>query len=466
MTEQTMEAMPPDTGDQPAREERSVGTAYLAMIGFPVGAHRWYLGHTTAGILYVVTFVLLALARFAFRERVEADFAPIWTVAVALVVAQLILDAIAIPRWVRRDPEAPLPAPLLILLAVLATIFVLPLLLDALGAVFTAVFGRERVGRQVAMMVIAILGVPLVLWGYVVMVEHMLRHLTEVWQRRVRPWLWLAPGLFFLYTFLVYPTYGTIRRSLYDRAGDTFVGLENYEWFFNSPNTLIALRNNVLWLVFFTGISVVVGLIVATLFDRVRYENFAKTVVFVPMAISFVAASVVWRFMYVWNPPNANQTGTLNAIIVALGGEPVDFISTRSINNFALIMVACWVWVGFCMVILSAGIKSIDRELLEAARVDGATEWQVFRRIQLPLLAPTIAVVTTTMLIFALKTFDIVYAMTNGNYDTNVIALEMWSQFSFNQYGRASAVAVVLLAAIVPVMAYNIRQFRRQEEVR
>jgi len=229
---------------------------------------------------------------------------------------------------------------------------------------------------------------------------------------------------------------------------------------------LIALRNNVLWLVFFTGISVVVGLIVATLFDRVRYENFAKTVVFVPMAISFVAASVVWRFMYVWNPPNANQTGTLNAIIVALGGEPVDFISTRSINNFALIMVACWVWVGFCMVILSAGIKSIDRELLEAARVDGATEWQVFRRIQLPLLAPTIAVVTTTMLIFALKTFDIVYAMTNGNYDTNVIALEMWSQFSFNQYGRASAVAVVLLAAIVPVMAYNIRQFRRQEEVR
>src|SRR5690606_14758290 len=134
--------------------------------------------------------------------------------------------------------------------------------------------------------------------------------------------------------------------------------------------------------------------------------------------------------------PNANQTGTLNAIIVALGGEPVDFISTRSINNFALIMVACWVWVGFCMVILSAGIKSIDRELLEAARVDGATEWQVFRRIQLPLLAPTIAVVTTTMLIYALKTFDIVYAMTNGNYDTHVTALEMWSQFSFNQYGR------------------------------
>ncbi|MFO7300230.1 MAG: sugar ABC transporter permease [Actinomycetes bacterium] len=454
----------------PGPQERRAGTAYLAMLGFPVGAHRWYLGHTLAGVLYVVTFALLAIARFALRERVEQDFAPIWTVAVGLVVAQLVLDAIAIPRWARKPSrDVPLPAPLILLLGVLATIFLLPFLLDVLGSAFSGIFGgNTRVGRQVAMMIIAIIGVPLVLVGYIVLMEHTLRHFTDVAQRRIRPWLWLLPALFFLYTFLVYPTYGTIRRSLYNRAGDTFIGLENYRWFFESPNTLTALRNNVLWLVFFTVISVIGGLLVATLFDRVRYENFAKTIVFVPMAISFVAASVVWRFMYVWNPnlPGSKQTGTLNAIIVALGGEPIDFISTRGINNFALIAVACWIWVGFCMVILSAGIKSIDRELLEAARVDGATEWQVFRRIMLPLLAPTIAVVTTTMLIFALKTFDIVYAMTNGNFDTNVIALEMWNQFSYAEYGRASAVAVVLLAAIVPVMAYNIRSFRRQEEVR
>jgi alpha-glucoside transport system permease protein len=149
-----------------------------------------------------------------------------------------------------------------------------------------------------------------------------------------------------------------------------------------------------------------------------------------------------------------------------LEAQPVDFLTTRSINNFALILVASWVWVGFSMVILSAGIKAIDNDLLEAARVDGASEWQVFRRIMIPLLAPTLAVVTTTMIIFALKTFDIVYTMTSGNYDTQVIAVEMWQQFSFNQYGRASAVAVVLLLVIIPVMAYNIKQFRSQEEIR
>ncbi len=460
-----------ETGTETATTEtapgRKAGTAYLAMLGFPVGAHRWYLGHFVAGGIYVATFGLLALARFAFRETVEASFAPVWTIAIVLVAFQLILDAIAIPRWTRRTEEGvPLPGPMLLLLATLVTIFLLPVILDGLGSFFAGIFDNDRLGRQIAMVIVALLGVPAVLVGYIVLVEHTVLHFSEVWQHRLRPWLWLAPALLFLFTFLVYPTYGTIRRSLYDQAGDTYVGFENYSWFFNSPETLIALRNNVLWLVFFTAITVIFGLIVATLVDRVRYESFAKTIVFVPMAISFVAASVVWRFMYVWNLPGTPQTGTLNALIVAFGGDPVNFLTTRSINNLALIVVGAWVWVGFSMVILSAGIKSIDRELMEAARVDGASEWQVFRRIMLPLLAPTLAVVTTTMIIFALKTFDIVYAMTSGNYDTNVIALEMWNQFSFNQYGRASAVAVVLLLAIVPVMAYNIKQFRRQEEVR
>lgn len=467
MTEDTLEELEPELAEDPGSGGTKVGTAYLAMLGFPVGAHRWYLGHVLAGASYLLTFGLLALARFVFREQVEESFAPIWTVAIVLVAVQLVLDAIAIPRWVRQsDDSVPLPGPLLLLLGTLVTIFVLPLLLSGLGDLLSSLFGSQRIGSQVAMVIIALAGVPAVLVAYIVLVEHTVRHFSENGQRRVRPWLWLAPALLFLYTFLVYPTYGTIRRSLYDQSGDVWIGLDNYEWFFNSPDTLLALRNNILWLIFFTAASVILGLIVATLVDRVRYESFAKTIVFVPMAISFVAASVVWRFMYVWNLPGTPQTGTLNAIIVALGGEPVNFLTTRPWNNFALIVVASWVWVGFCMVILSAGIKSIDRELMEAARVDGASEWQVFRRIMLPLLAPTLAVVTTTMLIFALKTFDIVYAMTSGNFDTNVIALEMWNQFSFNQYGRASAVAVVLLAAIIPVMAYNIRQFRRQEEIR
>lgn len=462
MTETGTEAGTTDTAPG-----RKASTAFLAMLGFPVGAHRWYLGHFTAGAIYAATFGLLALARFAFRDRVEESFAPIWTIAVVLVVLQLILDAIAIPRWTRKtDQPVPLPGPMLLLLASVVTIFLLPLVLDGLGGFFATIFDNDRLGRQIAMVIVALVGVPAVLIGYIQVVEHTVVHLSEVWQHRVRPWLWLAPALLFLFTFLVYPTYGTIRRSLYDQSGEVYIGFENYDWFFNSPETLIALRNNVLWLVFFTAITVIFGLIVATLVDRVRYESFAKTIVFVPMAISFVAASVVWRFMYVWNLPGTPQTGTLNALIVAFGGDPVNFLTTRSINNFALIIVGAWVWVGFSMVILSAGIKSIDRELMEAARVDGASEWQVFRRIMLPLLAPTLAVVTTTMIIFALKTFDIVYAMTSGNFDTNVIALEMWNQFAFNQYGRASAVAVVLLLAIIPVMAYNIKQFRRQEEVR
>jgi alpha-glucoside transport system permease protein len=467
MSEEPPTAVEPVESDPaPADAGHRARTAYLAMLGFPVGAHRWYLGHVPAGILYVVTFAALATARFAFREQVEESFGPIWTVAIVLIALQLVLDAVAIPRWARRSDDIPIPGPLVILLAALATVLVLPLILSGLSSALSALFDNPRVGQQVATVIVALLGVPAVLVAYIVLTEHSVLHFPAAGQRRVRPWLWLAPALLFLYTFLVYPTYGTIRRSLYDQSGQNFIGMENYGWFFGNQDTLIALRNNVLWLVFFTAITVGFGLLIATLVDRVRYENLAKTIIFVPMAISFVAASVVWRFMYVWNIPGTPQTGTLNAIWTTFGADPINFLTTRSINNFALIVVASWVWVGFSMVILSAGIKSIDRELLEAARCDGATEWQVFRRIMLPLLAPTLAVVTTTMIIFALKTFDIVYAMTSGNFDTSVIALEMWNQFAFNRYGRASAVAVVLLLAIIPVMAYNIKQFRSQEEIR
>lgn len=467
MTDETPTAIESAHADPAPEGGRRARAAYLAMLGFPVGAHRWYLGHVPAAVLYVVTFAALAIARFAYREQVEESFGPIWTLAIVLVAIQLLLDAVAIPRWTRRsDDRVPIPGPLVILLAALATVFLLPVILSGLSSALSGLFDNPRVGQQVATVIVALLGVPAVLVAYIVLTEHSVLHFPVTGQRRVRPWLWLAPALLFLYAFLVYPTYGTIRRSLYDQSGENFIGGENYRWFFGSGETLIALRNNVLWLVFFTAITVGFGLLIATLVDRVRYENFAKTIIFVPMAISFVAASVVWRFMYVWNIPGTPQTGTLNALWTTFGADPINFLATRSINNFALIVVASWVWVGFSMVILSAGIKSIDRELMEAARVDGATEWQVFRRIMLPLLAPTIAVVTTTMIIFALKTFDIVYAMTSGNFDTNVIALEMWNQFAFSRYGRASAVAVVLLLAIIPVMAYNIKQFRSQEEIR
>jgi alpha-glucoside transport system permease protein len=314
---------------------------------------------------------------------------------------------------------------------------------------------------------IVVVGVPAVLVGYILGVEQLLRFLPDRAQNRIRPWLWLLPALLFLFVFLVYPTINTVILSFQDRFSREFVGLNNYVYFFTTGGTLSALKNNVLWLVFFTALVVGLGLLIAILVDRVRYESVAKSVIFLPLAISFVAAGIIWSFMYAFSPPGQPQTGTLNALLGTVGIGPIPWLIDSSTNNFSLITVGVWVWTGFAMVILSAGLKGISTELLEAARVDGANEWQVFRNIILPLLMPTIFVVGTTMVITALKAFDIIYVMTNGNFDTDVIALRMYKEmFNFNQFGRASAVAVVLLLAIVPFMVLNIRRFREQEAIR
>jgi alpha-glucoside transport system permease protein len=212
-----------------------------------------------------------------------------------------------------------------------------------------------------------------------------------------------------------------------------------------------------------TAMVVGIGLIVAVLVDRVKYESIVKTVIFLPMAISFVAAGVIWRFMYELNP----AIGTLNAAVTTVGMDARPWLINEPLNTFMLIIVGVWMMSGFAMVILSAGLKGISVELLEAARVDGANEPQVFRRIVLPLLAPTIAVIATTVVIFALKTFDIVYVMTNGNFGTEVMANRMYKElFNFGQAGRSAAIAVILFVAIVPVMILNIRRFQQQEAIR
>ncbi len=314
---------------------------------------------------------------------------------------------------------------------------------------------------------VAVLGVPAVLTGYILLTERILGVVRERSRARVRPWLWVAPAMLFLIVFLIYPTFNTIVISLQDRAGQAFVGLANYEYFFSSSDTLVALRNSILWVAFMTAGVVGLGLLIAILVDRVRYEATAKSVIFVPLAISFVAASIIWTFMYQFRAPGTTQTGTLNALIGLIGAGPEAFIQTAPFNNLFLIVVGIWMWTGFAMVILSAGLKGISTELLEAARVDGANEWQVFRQIILPLLLPTIFVVGTTIVITALKSFDIVYTMTSGNFDTDVIAHRMYQEmFIVGHFGRASAVAIVLLIAIVPFMALNIRRFREQEAIR
>lgn len=314
---------------------------------------------------------------------------------------------------------------------------------------------------------IVVIGVPAILFGYILVTEQLIRLAPGRWQARLRPWVWLAPAIAFLVVFLIYPTIYTFYLSLLDRASKEFVGFANYAYFFTTNDTLAALRNNAIWLVLLTLFSVGGGLIIAILLDRVRYESVAKSLIFVPLAISFVGAGVIWKFMFDFRPPGTPQTGTLNGIITTFGADPVPWLLNAPFNTVALIIVAAWIWTGFCMVILSGALKGISVELMEAARVDGANEWQVFRGIVFPLLLPTIAVVATTMVITSLKAFDIVYVMTNGAYDTEVIANRLYKElFAFNQPGRASAVAIVLLALIIPVMLVNIKRFREQEAIR
>jgi len=316
-----------------------------------------------------------------------------------------------------------------------------------------------------------VVGVPLALVAYIWLTERLVTLAPDRWQPRLRPWLWLAPALAFLGFFLVYPTVRTIIRSLYAKSElkPKFIGFDNYKWFFTNSDALGALGNNVLWLVLLTVFTVGLGLVIAVLVDRVGYESWAKSIIFLPLAISMVAAGVIWKFMYDYKPPGEPQTGTLNAVGASVGLAPVGWLQSPSLrlSTFALIAIMVWMWTGFAMVIISAALKGIDPELLEAGRVDGANEWQVFRKITFPMLGPTLAVVSTTMIITSLKTFDIVYTLTNGNYDTEVIAnLMVKEMFTFGDFGRASAVAVVLLLAIVPIMAFNIRQFRSQESIR
>ena len=323
--------------------------------------------------------------------------------------------------------------------------------------------------QRLLLAVAVCIGVPAVLVGYIVLTEVFLRLFPEKAKGRIRPWLWLLPAILFLVVFLVYPTIGTIIRSFQNSAGTQFVGLDNYTWFFTNNSTLSALKNNVLWVIITPLFCVLFGLLIAVLVDRVRYESAAKSLIFLPLAISAVAAGVIWRFMYEYRPPGEPQTGTLNAFVGLFGAGPFPWITmdTLSFNTILLIVVMGWIWTGFCMVIISAALKGINPELLEAARVDGANEWQVFRGITLPLLLPTIAVVSTTIIITALKTFDIVYTMTNGNFDTEVVANRMIKEMFINgNFSRASAIAVILLLAIIPIMAINVRRFRAQEALR
>ena len=320
--------------------------------------------------------------------------------------------------------------------------------------------------EQIITAVVAVVGVPLILLGYIYGGEQVIERLPDSLQAWIRPYFWALPAVGFATIFMIYPLIRTVIISFYNSAGDKFVGWDNYQYFFTFPDTLLSLGNSLLWLVFFTFFSVFLGLVIAILLDRVRYEAVAKIAIFLPVPISAVAASIIWKFMFDYQVPGSPQTGTLNALLGLAGRDPVAWLINESTNNPALIFVGIWTAVGFCMVIISASLKAISSEVLEAARIDGANEFQIVRLVVTPLLWPTITVVGTTMLINALKTFDIVYVMTNGAYNTDVIATQMFRQLAGAHYGRAAAVGVVLFVAIVPLLIVNIRRFQQQEEQR
>ena len=260
------------------------------------------------------------------------------------------------------------------------------------------------------------------------------------------------------------PTLRTFGLSFLDETSTRFVGLENYLYAFTNPTMLESFGNNLLWLVFGTSGTVILGLIIDVLADRSRWESAFKALVFMPMAISFVGAGVIWKFIYAYKGEGVADIGLLNAIVVAFGGQPQAWLQLAGWNNFLLIIIMVWLQTGYAMVILSAAIKGIPSEQIEASRVDGATEFQIFFRIIIPSIMGSLITVTTTVLIFSLKLFDIVRVMTGGNFGTNVVANQFYiEQFTFGSTGHASAIAIVLLIAIVPVLIYNLRQFAERK---
>ncbi|MEJ2043623.1 MAG: sugar ABC transporter permease [Reinekea sp.] len=281
----------------------------------------------------------------------------------------------------------------------------------------------------------------------------------------IRPWIFIGPALLFLLFFLVFPVFKSIYLSFMGRTGEEFVGLANYIWAFNNDGFRISIRNNFFWLLIVPTLATAFGLIIAYMTDRIWWGRIARTLIFLPMAISFVGASIIWKFVYDSRGPDSEQIGLLNALVVAFGGEPRAFISIPFWNSFFLMAILVWIQTGFAMVILGAAIRGVPEDTIEASTMDGASQLQIFFKIVIPQIWPTIIVVWTTITIAVLKIFDIVYAMTNGQWQSQVLANLMYNEMFRNaNSGTASTVAVILMIAVLPIMIYNIRNAQKSEQ--
>ena len=283
---------------------------------------------------------------------------------------------------------------------------------------------------------------------------------------RIVAFAYLAPTVIMLAVGLIYPGIRTIYQSFFNAAGNAFIGIDNYKTIFTSDDQLTVLRNTVFWVVVTPFVATAVGLLYAILVDKAKLESFAKALIFLPMSISFVAASIIWKFVYEYRPDQGavKQIGLLNQILVWLGGSPQQWLVDSPLNTFLLIVVMIWIQAGFAMTVLSAAIKAIPDDIVEAARLDGVTPVGMFRFVTLPAIRPAVVVVLTTIGIGTLKVFDIVRTMTGGQFDTSVVANEFYSQsFRSANQGLGAALATLLFVLVVPIVAYNIRQLRASE---
>jgi alpha-glucoside transport system permease protein len=276
----------------------------------------------------------------------------------------------------------------------------------------------------------------------------------------------LLPAILFLSVGLVVPAIRTTLLSFMDGRSENWVGLQNFGWLFSQEEIIRVLTNTLIWVILVPVLATTAGLLYAVLVDKARFEAVAKSLIFMPMAISFVGASIIWRFVYAYRAGDQEQIGLLNQIVVWVGGEPRQWLQDPPLNTLLLIVIMIWIQAGFAMVVLSAAIKAIPGDIVEAARLDGVNPWQMFWRVTMPSIRPALIVVVVTISIATLKVFDIVRTSTNGNYDTSVVANEMYNQaFRFGQTGQGSALAVFLFILVIPIVIYQIRNLRQQREV-
>ena len=322
-------------------------------------------------------------------------------------------------------------------------------------------------GKGLTALITVVIGI-----GAALLLFYALNKIAEVlpdkWEERLKPLLYILPAFAAIVIYLVYPAILTVINSFKDRSSTEWVGLQNYDDLLTDPGFQDTIFNTLLWILIVPAATVILGLAIATLADRLgpSGEKLSKTVIFLPMAISMVGAATIWRFVYYAAPAGQPQIGLMNATLGAFGMDPVAWLqqSEYHFNSFLLMVVLLWSQVGFAMVLLSAAVKGVPGDTLEAARIDGASERQIFFKVVVPQIKGTIITVYITVLIGVMKVFDIVYVMTNGNFNTNVLGNEFWNQLSTNfNNGAAAAIVVILMIAVIPIMWYQVRHFKAEE---